>query len=475
MPAKAKLTTRSTATTTVTSDNLAKGTELSFNEADSNFINLRDQSIAISDGVTTTDIEAGETITFSGASVSGNTVTITGGASLGDLTAVGSTLSAPSNANLRLQASGTGQVEVHDGLIVSLNGASNEGQGEVFRAQPGTGPEMTIDINHNGQPVNPSSKFSVYGSDGQSAGGNIPFQIVLADQANVKINGMKFPSSDGGNGQYLTTNGSGTLSWSTSTLTSFGDLTAVGSTIASPSNADLTLDPSGSGKVQINSNLSISGQLTVGNVTHSTGTLTRNDSNQDLTIQTSQTASTTGALQLQGSPSGYLRLKGPVEITFDTSDAIGSGNSLLISETFTRFNKGGNDTQNLMVHKNGTAGTSDAILHIETYRNMVTINDSGIAYNGGTGKFEGQGTENFNVIGTARLDNVYFKDNQIYTNRSNEDLQISTAGTGTVDFKLPTSSTIGANGSASALTANPVGYLKIKVNGTEYQIPYYNI
>jgi hypothetical protein len=79
MPAKAKLTTRNTATTTVTADNLAKGTELSFNEADSNFINLRDQTIAISDGTTTTDIEAGETITFSGASVSGNTVTITGG------------------------------------------------------------------------------------------------------------------------------------------------------------------------------------------------------------------------------------------------------------------------------------------------------------------------------------------------------------------------------------------------------------
>jgi hypothetical protein len=89
MPAKAKLTTRNTATTTVTADNLAKGTELSFNEADSNFINLRDQTIAISDGVTTTDIEAGETITFSGASVSGNTVTITGGGGSTGLTFVG--------------------------------------------------------------------------------------------------------------------------------------------------------------------------------------------------------------------------------------------------------------------------------------------------------------------------------------------------------------------------------------------------
>ncbi|MCC7176925.1 MAG: hypothetical protein IT177_00875 [Acidobacteria bacterium] len=37
-----------------------------------------------------------------------------------------------------------------------------------------------------------------------------------------------------------------------------------------------------------------------------------------------------------------------------------------------------------------------------------------------------------------------------------------------------TQTTIGANGAASALTANPVGYLKIKINGTYYIIPVYN-
>jgi hypothetical protein len=58
---------------------------------------------------------------------------------------------------------------------------------------------------------------------------------------------------------------------------------------------------------------------------------------------------------------------------------------------------------------------------------------------------------------------------------SNADLVITTPGTGRIDFATGTSTTIGANGAASALTANPVGYIKIKVNGTEYQIPYYNI
>lgn len=36
-----------------------------------------------------------------------------------------------------------------------------------------------------------------------------------------------------------------------------------------------------------------------------------------------------------------------------------------------------------------------------------------------------------------------------------------------------TQSTIGANGAASALTANPVGYVKVLIGGTARIIPYY--
>lgn len=35
--------------------------------------------------------------------------------------------------------------------------------------------------------------------------------------------------------------------------------------------------------------------------------------------------------------------------------------------------------------------------------------------------------------------------------------------------------TIGTNGAASALTANPVGYLTVMIGNTPYQLPYYNI
>lgn len=38
-----------------------------------------------------------------------------------------------------------------------------------------------------------------------------------------------------------------------------------------------------------------------------------------------------------------------------------------------------------------------------------------------------------------------------------------------------TQTTIGANGAASALTANPVGYITVVIGNVPYIVPYYNI
>jgi hypothetical protein len=62
--------------------------------------------------------------------------------------------------------------------------------------------------------------------------------------------------------------------------------------------------------------------------------------------------------------------------------------------------------------------------------------------------------------------------NGIYLN--NDAINLFPKGSGRINFKTQTSTTIGSNGSASALTGNPVGYIKIQVNDSEYQIPYYN-
>lgn len=47
---------------------------------------------------------------------------------------------------------------------------------------------------------------------------------------------------------------------------------------------------------------------------------------------------------------------------------------------------------------------------------------------------------------------------------------------GDLTLASPTTfTTIGANGAATALTANPVGYLTVMVGNTAYQIPFYNL
>ena len=92
----------------------------------------------------------------------------------------------------------------------------------------------------------------------------------LNTSGQATLSGLAYPTSDGTVGQFLQTDGSGTLAFADLSL---GDLTIIGSTISVPSNADFTLDPSGTGAIKLNANTDITGNLTV------TGTLDLGDSN----------------------------------------------------------------------------------------------------------------------------------------------------------------------------------------------------
>jgi hypothetical protein len=91
LPNKAKLVTRAETATSVTVDSIPKGSGLTNAELDSNFINLRDQTIGIvGDDSTGIDVKAGDTIKFTGSggatvSASGDTITITASGGGGDV------------------------------------------------------------------------------------------------------------------------------------------------------------------------------------------------------------------------------------------------------------------------------------------------------------------------------------------------------------------------------------------------------
>ena len=97
--------------------------------------------------------------------------------------------------------------------------------------------------------------------------------------AGLNINGAySLPTVDGTNGQVPTTNGSGTLTFQ-NVLTDVvqdttpqlgGNLDINGHDIVSTSNANIDLSPNGTGIVNVNSNLNVSGSLTASNINYPT-------------------------------------------------------------------------------------------------------------------------------------------------------------------------------------------------------------
>jgi hypothetical protein len=428
MPAKAKLTTRQETTTQVSADNLAKGTELTFAEADSNFINLRDQTFAITDGSTSSDVTAGQTITVTGTggitvTQSSRTVTIDGsgitpGSSIGDLSVIGSTILSPSNADLTFDTSGTGEIRM------------------------------------------------------------LPNKITLG------------PQPGGVGNAILTTAASSSrdLELSTNNGTNTGIIK-----IQADANQNILITPNGTGATAI-TNPTLSGTVNIASPTF-TGTINHGN----LQIVTSPTN------QIKNDTANFLRIE---EIGFIDNrivagyDAGSTGKDLdiIIDPTYnsvqfniidrlnvsTQYDSGGGGTLNANDGKRLTMGGTAGIDPFTGYSGYRTLFNKGgtdhvftifgYTASGTPPKLFNVDNGQFSNNNTVQIRDYEFNTSEeITTINTNQDIKLNPNGTGTVDLDVPTSATIGANGSASALTANPVGYLKIKVNGTEYQIPYYNI
>ena len=95
MPTRAKIVTRTETTSSNSTENLNKGSKLTFAEMDSNFIELQNQSIGVvGDDSTGIDVGAGDTIKIAGGTgittaVSGDTITINGANQAQGITFVG--------------------------------------------------------------------------------------------------------------------------------------------------------------------------------------------------------------------------------------------------------------------------------------------------------------------------------------------------------------------------------------------------
>ncbi len=152
---------------------------------------------------------------------------------------------------------------VQSGAVGELISQSSSKVG-VGSASPSHKLDVNGDIRIRGNNIRDNSGNSAITFDG-SANTQIDGTLTVASGKTVTINGVTytFPSSDGSSGQFLSTNGSGTLSFATasgggggiaslsadSDPTLGGNLKVAGYSIVSTSNGNIAITPNGSGKI----------------------------------------------------------------------------------------------------------------------------------------------------------------------------------------------------------------------------------
>lgn len=236
------------------------------------------------------------------------------------------------------------------------------------------------------------------------------------------------------------------------------------------SNANINLEPAGTGVVEITSGVTVPDTKTVvfgsGNSIASNGTGV---------LETSTTTNRIKAdtFEVKNSANDETLLTaanaGPVTLYYD--------NSSKLNTTNTGVNIGGGITVQTDVEATGNLGSANLTSGRVTFATTggVLTDNAKLTFDGAT--LDVNGTVDATVFLT---EGIRISQNDISSTRSNEPLTIAANGTGVVQIDDPTiigatlQTTVGADGGGSGLPATPVTYLRISINGTEYKIPLYN-
>jgi len=237
----------------------------------------------------------------------------------------------------------------------------------------------------------------------------------------------------------------------TTTSLTTNDITSNGS------NANITINPQGTGTIELGATTNISGSASV------SGTL----STADITTTGNQTISgslTTGTLNV-----GDLNINADGKISTDTNgnidlDPSGTGAINLTGPT----------------NVTGTA-TVTGQLNVDNLRmdgNTISSTSGGVTITAPAGQNVEVGGTNVKLTATEAnftlMEATTLRADTIQNDTSDGDISISTQGTGVIDLNTATQSTVGSAGGASALPATPTGYIKIKIAGTMRVIPFYD-
>ena len=466
------------------------GTSLS--SSDSTQINVNENldvggNITASGNITATgDIFANGNINLGNAS--GDQTKVVGVFEADNIQIDGTTITTnTTNGSVTITGNATGGVNVEN-LTLNDNTISSPSNSDIVIEPGGTGDVVLSALRINGTTLDSSDSSA----------------ITLGEA--VDITGA-LTGTSGSFSTTLAVTGTTTLTGATTINNSLTANSVTTNTIASNgSNADLSIQPSGTGDVLISAlringttldssdstaitlaeNVDVTGTLTTKDVTTTgnhviTGT---SEIGSDITVKGSLiadnlTTNSDGDLTLNPAGTGEIVLSGNVAHTGTqtTTGQLNTDNLRFDGNTISTTNSNGG----LILSPNGAGSiTLDAQtvqLNNTLAVGFVAVSNTLFMMSGS--KIHANQTNSDVVLesngtGSVVIDQVSVTDNKITTHVSNADLQLDTDGTGLIDILTDTQSTVGSAGSASALPGQPTGYIKIKIAGTTRVIPFYD-
>ena len=256
---------------------------------------------------------------------------------------------------------------------------------------------------------------------------------------------------------------------------------------ANASDSDLELDGSGSGHTKILANATVVGTLNTADVT-TTGTQTiigQLDVDGVRTKDNKITTSATNAnLELSANGSGVVDIQKAMTTVGQTvTGIVAVDGHLTVDNIKIEANAivATNSNGGILFNPNGTGQITlgGNTVNVPSILAAHTVFIDRELLMGPVAKIKPQSTNDDVVIeangtGSVVLEDISITSNKITTHNSNADLQLDTDGTGYLDILTATQTTVGSAGSASAIPAQPTGYIKIKIGGTLRVIPFYD-
>jgi hypothetical protein len=253
------------------------------------------------------------------------------------------------------------------------------------------------------------------------------------------------------------------------------------------SNADLELDASGTGSVRLIAPTTAVSTLTTADITTTgTHTITGQLDAEGVRIKdnTVTTLASNANLELSANGTGVVDVKkamttvgqtitGNVAITgqLDIDNISVSGNGIIATNSNGGININPNGTGSVTIGGSNVSIPSTLTLSTLYANTQILLGDGAKIMAAATNSdivLETIGT------GSVVLEEISITDNKITTHNSNADLQLDTDGTGYLDIRTDTQTTVGSAGGGDALPGTPTGYIKIKIGGTLRVIPFYD-